>query len=338
MKQALVWPAGALATGIFVLSLGAVDIPFTDVLRWAALNADRHTTVLIETYRAPRTLAAAMVGAHFAVAGMILQIVLRNPLADPTIFGVSGGAALAVVASMTVAVSFAAPEAGVIVVNDYLPMELIPFIALFGAMAATAVMLVLSWDGGFRPKRMALTGVVLGAVLSAIVMAGVLSLPEAQTQLAVLWLAGSLYARDMTHVWTILPWTLIGLTAAALLVRPLSVLRFDVASAASQGVGVASMRFFLVVISSALAASAVAIAGPVGFVGLLAPHVVRRIASSGIGAQLWTNIWAGAILVMLADGLGRAVLGAVEVPVGIMTSLIGAPFLIYLLGTERKAS
>ena len=338
MNQALLWPAGVLMAGLFVLGLGAVDIPFIDVLRWATLSADRQTAALIEAYRAPRTLAAAMVGAHFAVAGMILQIVLRNPLADPTIFGVSGGAAVAVVVSMMVAVSFAAPETGVIIVNDYLPMEFVPFIALLGAMMATAVMLALSWDGAFRPKRMALTGVVLGAVLAAIVMAGVLSLPEAQTQLAVLWLAGSLYARDMTHVWTLAPWTLIGLVAVALLVRPLSVLRFDVATAASQGVGVVSMRFVLVVISAALAASAVAIAGPVGFVGLLTPHVVRRIASADIGAQLWINTWAGAALVMLADGLGRTILGTVEVPVGIMTSLIGAPFLVYLLSKERRAS
>ena len=338
MRSAPLWPLLALLAALASLRLGAVDVPWVEIAHWIFGGADDSTGALLSRYRGPRTAAAALVGAHFAVSGMILQIVLRNPLADPTIFGISGGAALAVVGSMVVAVSVAAPATGVIIPADYVPMHFVPFIALFGALLATAAMLALSWDGGWRPRPTALTGIVLGAVLSAIVMAGVLSLPEAQTQLAVLWLSGSLYARNLAQVWTILPWTLAGLAATGLLLRHLSLLRFDTASAVSQGIDVASIRVLLILTSAGLAASAVAVAGPVGFVGLLVPHAVRRLVGPDLRLQLWLNIWAGAVLVMLSDGFGRAVLAPVEVPVGIVTSLMGAPYLIYLLSSAQGAA
>jgi iron complex transport system permease protein len=217
-------------------------------------------------------------------------------------------------------------------------MHLVPVIALFGALAAVGIMLLLSWDGGFAPRRMALTGVVFGAVLAAAVMGLVLGMPEAQTQLAVLWLAGSLYARDFSQVWPALPWTLAGISATAALLGPLSVLRFDSASAASLGADTMRLRFWLVLIAAGLAGSAVSIAGPVGFVGLLVPHVTRLIAGPDLRAQLGINIWLGAVLVIVSDGLGRALIAPNEIPVGIVTSLLGAPFFIFLLSRKQRMS
>ncbi|MEM9438958.1 MAG: iron ABC transporter permease [Pseudomonadota bacterium] len=334
MKRYLVWPLITVATAALALRLGTVDVDWLEVWAWLNGAGEEMPNTILTHYRAPRVLAAGLVGAHLAVSGLILQVILRNPLADPTIFGVSAGASVAVVASMSIGFALAPPTNGIVIPSDYVPISAVPFIALAGALSATGIMMLLAWDGGFQPRRMALTGVVLGAVLAAVVMAMVLSLPEAQTQLAVLWLAGSLYGRDFADIWPILPWTMLGLAAATACLRPLSVLRFDPASAQSMGIDSARLRFWLVFIAAALAASAVAIAGPVGFVGLLVPHVARLLAGPDLSSQFWLNIWAGALLVIASDAVGRVIISPVEMPVGIVTSLIGAPFFIYLLSRK----
>lgn len=317
------------------LKLGAVEIPWRGILAWA-VGAEAEHSALLTRYRGPRALAAALVGALLGVSGLVMQATLRNPLADPTLFGVSGGASLAVVGATMLLVWTDPPEAGRLLPADHLPLDLVPVVALAGALAASAAMLALAWDGGIRPRRTALIGVILGAILAALVMTCVHALPEAQTQLAILWLSGSLYARDAAHLLPALPWALAGLLAVAALTPGLAILRFDAATAGSLGLRVGATRFALIIVAAVLAAAAVSIAGPVGFVGLLVPHLVRVLGIAAPWAQIWACLWIGAGLVMLADGVGRVVAQPLEVPVGIMTSLIGAPVLILLLARAPR--
>lgn len=326
----IAWPIGFAAIAIWSLKSGATVTTWQDV--WQSLGSDpAGQAEIIATYRLPRIALGAVVGLNFALAGLVMQIVLRNPLADPTIFGISGGAALSVVAAMSIALTLDPLRESIGVSSSYLPLAWVPPIALVGGLVATAAVLWLSWEKGFSVARMTLNGVILGAILNALVMALVLSLSESRTELAILWLAGSLYARSLESLWPALPWTAIGLVAVLMQMRNLSCLRFDRISALSLGTPVSKVQPILVLVAAALASSAVSVAGPVGFVGLIVPHFARLIGAQSIFHQIWISVFAGALLVVFADTLGRVIIPPRELPVGIVTSLIGAPVFGYLL-------
>lgn len=307
------------------LRLGAVTVGWEDLVGLITDSPGPRTDIVLR-YRLPRTVAAVVIGCYLGLSGLLFQTVLRNPLADPTLFGVSGGAALAVVGAMA-AIAALPPQVG----PAFLPMSAIPVIALVGGLVATASVLVLAGRRGFSPMRMILTGVVVAAVLNAVVMAMVLGLSEGRTDMAILWLAGSLYARSFDNILPALPWGLAALAMLLVLRRPLAILRFDPDMARALGVAVGPVSLMVLAIAAGLAASAVSIAGTVGFVGLIVPHVVRRIIGPGIGAHLWASALVGAILVTAADTFGRVVAAPLEIPVGMTTSLIGAPVLAFLL-------
>lgn len=331
------WPLALVCVGLISLRLGAAGGSWFDV--WQSFEGLGHGQAdLIATYRLPRALAGAVVGVHFAIAGLIMQIVLRNPLADPTIFGISGGASLAVVGAMSLSLAMFPASQTISVSTDYLPLAIVPHIALAGGLLATLIVFWLSWEGGLSVNRMILTGVIFGALLNAIVMALVLSLSEARTELAILWLAGSLYARNLSHLWPAIPWTVVGIVATIFLTRELSALRFDRQTAQSLGVRLGWVQPALIIVATGLAASAVSVAGPVGFVGLLAPHIVRRFGVQSLAFQIWSCAFVGAILVVFGDTLGRIIVIPLEVPVGIVTSLIGAPVFAFILSRSARRS
>lgn len=332
-----IWPLALALICAVALRFGAAGGSWIEVWQSLINNLAGHSD-LIATYRLPRAVAGVIVGVHFAIAGLIMQIVLRNPLADPTIFGISGGASLAVVAAMSFTLAIAPPSQSISVSTDYLPLALVPYIALVGGLLATLVVFWLSWDKGLSVTRMILTGVIFGAILNAIVMALVLSLSESRTELAILWLAGSLYARNFSHLLPAIPWTIIGVAATILLIRELSALRFDRQTAQSLGVRLNWVQPALIIVATGLAASAVSVAGPVGFVGLLAPHIVRRLGVQSLAFQMWSCAFVGAILVVFGDTLGRIIVIPLEMPVGIVTSLIGAPIFAIILSRSVRRS
>jgi iron complex transport system permease protein len=210
-------------------------------------------------------------------------------------------------------------------------MDLVPFIALAGGLLAGGLVLWLSWNGDLDPTRTALSGVALGAVASAAVMAMVLAMGNSQAEVALIWLAGSLYGRGYEEALAILPWTGAGLVAAALILRPLGASRFDADIARSIGLETRLWRPLALAIAVALAASAVSVVGPVGFVGLVVPHTARLVVGSSLPRQMAFGALFGALLVAASDVLGRIVAVPVEVPVGAVTSLIGVPVFLILL-------
>lgn len=168
-------------------------------------------------------------------------------------------------------------------------------------------------------------------MLNALVMWTIITWGGGRTETSILWLAGSLYGRDFQHLFSILPWTLFGLLATVVILRPLSILRFDEVLAQSLGLNIMRWRIISITVAVALAASAIAIAGPVGFIGLIVPHMARLFIGNQLGQLVIISALAGASLTLGADILSRLLLNPLELPVGALTTLIGIPVLLFLL-------
>ncbi len=308
----------ALVAGASLLT-GSYGLAPAEV--WAVLRGelpeDMSSTVVWE-FRVPRLLAAALTGAMFALAGALLQGLTRNPLADPSLVGVSQGATLAVVVLI---VGFPGTGAS------------FRSLAAFGGAIVTAALILWLSRGreGASPMRFILMGIGVAAFISAVTSAFLTygRLDEALTALA--WLAGSVHAAGWGEVRTLALVLAALLPALAWAARPLGPMGFGSEVATGLGVTVPAARAGLTLLAVALAGVAVAAVGPLGFVGLVAPHLARRLARSGPGLHLALSAAAGALLVAAADLAGRAAFAPLQVPAGVVTALIGAPALVLLL-------
>ncbi len=311
--------AGILGTALASLLTGSYGLAWSEVAALLARpEAGNMASTVVWEFRFPRLLAALLAGAMFALSGAILQGMTRNPLADPSLVGVSQGAALAVV---TLVVVLPGTAGG-----------LRPLAAFAGALAVAAVILSLS-RGAERGAtlRFILMGIGVAAFLSAVTGAMLTYGRIEAAQAALGWLAGSIHATGWGDV-RVLALVLLALMPALVWSgRPIAVLRFGPELATGLGVAVPPTRAALVALSVALAATAVAVVGPLGFVGLVAPHVARRLARSGPGLHLALSAATGALMVGLADLIGRAAFAPLQIPAGIVTALVGAPVFAWLI-------
>jgi iron complex transport system permease protein len=307
-----------LAAGLAAsLAMGAVSIPLADVLAALRSSTDDTTSRIVWDLRLPRGLCAMLAGVNLAVAGMLLQSVTRNPLADPGLVGVTAGASTA--ATIVLAALPAAASA-------------LPMVAFLGALAAAVIVYAVSWQPGrgASPMRMILAGVAVNAMLGAVI--GFLITAFADRIPSVMfWTAGSFNGRSWPHLWLILPYSAAGLVLAAILRRSLAVMELGDEGARSLGVRVERVRLAAFVAAALLAGSAVAVAGAVGFVGLVVPHLVRLAIGRGGAAYGPMCALAGATLLLWSDLGARTVLAPSELPVGVITALIGGPYFVYLL-------
>jgi iron complex transport system permease protein len=308
----------SLATGSYGVALGEV----WETLR--GITISRVIDNVIWEFRFPRTLCAALVGAMMALSGAVLQNATRNSLADPSLVGVSQGAALAVVA---LTVLF--PE---------LNASWRPWIAFAGSiLVAMAIRTLSQTHHGPSTIRFVLMGIGLSAFISSITSI-LLTYGEIDRAMAALaWLAGSINAASWGDVWTLLGWAALLFPLLLLLSRSMSALRFGGITAIGLGAPVTLVRNVQLAIAVGLAAIATSIVGPLGFVGLVAPHAARRLAPAGMGLHLVLVALFGALLVALADLVGRAAFAPIQVPAGILTSLIGVPIFVLLLIRGRHA-
>ncbi len=306
-----------LATmGVAILSLGwgAVAVPPAEVLK-ALASPDAEASFVIRSYRLPRVLCGLLAGAALATAGMILQRALRNPLASPDVIGVTKGAGLgAVLAIMVVPVT--APW-------------MIPTAVVLGALAAVGILFTMV--GAQRsPAIVALTGIAVGAVFHAAMMFIVVTRPG-DINRAMIWLAGSLYGStlDQARALAIALAALLPVIIAIASLLDLTRLADD--SVTTLGLNPRNVRLLLVVVSSLLAAAAVAVAGTIGFLGLLAPHIAASLVGHRPRFLVPAAALVGALLLTMADLAGRVFAPPSEIPAGIVISLIGVPYLLYLL-------
>lgn len=301
---------------------GAAQIGTFDVISAFAGYTGSEEDLIIRTLRVPRALIAALVGASLAVAGAIMQGLTRNPLADPGILGIEAGAALAVVGAVFLL--------GVSSLSTY---ALFAFVG--GGVTALVVYGLGSMGrGGMTPMNLTVAGAALAAMLVSLTTAMLIVSQRTLDEIR-FWLAGSVAGRDLELLLQVLPYVLAGLVLSLALSRQITTLSLGDDVAAGLGQRTAWVKALAAVGVVLLAGSSVAIAGPIGFVGLVVPHVVRFFVGMDYRWILPYSMLFGAMLLVLSDIAARVVLRPQELPVGIMTALVGAPFFIYL--ARRKA-
>ena len=323
---------GLIAMSTLASTFGSVAIPLETLLqivtaKLPGMPIERTWQVTWETIlfdiRLPRITLAALVGGALATSGATYQGLLRNPLADPYLIGVSSGAALGATTALIFSINI--PGA-------------VPLFAFFGAIGATFAIYALAQSGGHAtPTTLILAGVALGAFLSAITSFLMFRSDSAfRTHQIVAWMMGSFSLSNWSQVIVLLPYLAIGWIILFLHARYLNVLQLGETQAQQLGVPVERVTLTLVVATSLITAAAVAVSGLIGFVGLIVPHVVRLIWGPDHRFLLPMSALVGAIFLIWADTLARTVLSPSELPVGIITAFCGAPFFLYLLRRKRE--
>ncbi|WP_228528022.1 iron chelate uptake ABC transporter family permease subunit [Microbacterium sp. UFMG61] len=315
----------ALALAV-VLSLTVGANPLSPQTVWTTLQGSGtpETDYIVFDLRIPRTVTGLVAGAALGVAGALIQAFTRNPLADPGILGVNAGAALAVALGVTFL--------GLRDVSQFV------WLAFLGALVVTVAVYLIgsSGRGSADPLRLTLAGVALGAVLSGITTGLSLSDPDAFDSMRS-WNAGSLLGRGFDVILPVLPFVVAGLVLALLLAPGLNAIGLGEDVARAQGANVAGIRIGVIAAVTLLAGAATALAGPISFIGLMVPHVIRW--TFGVDQRLILPLSAvlAPVILLLADVLGRIIIAPAEVPVGIVAAFVGAPVLI-VLARRRKAS
>ena len=308
---------GMLALAISV-GVGSVSMSVGEL--WAVLTGDGSALhqELVFSLRAPRALSAFAAGALLAMAGALMQVLLRNPLADPYVLGISGGAAVGALLAMLLGAG----------------MTLVSGSAFAGAMVSTVLVFGLSHGrGSWTVTRLLLTGVVIAAGWGAVITFILTMSPAERLPGMLYWLMGDLsYARSPTLAWLVLVPALVVVMPLA---RSLNVLARGPLQAAALGVSVKSLSWSVYGLASLLTAMAVTTAGSVGFVGLIVPHMLRLVLGNDQRLILPASALAGGALLTLADTLARSVLAPVQLPVGVITALLGVPTFLYLLHRSR---
>lgn len=309
-----------------VVNIGVGEYPITplDVVRtvFGFPTGNEDHAFIVNTLRLPRMLVAALVGLALGVAGAIMQGLTRNPLADPGILGISAGAGLAAVT--------------LIVVVRNVSAGVLPLAAFLGALTVATLIYLLAWRGGDSPIRLILVGIGLGAVSGAFTTLMLTFGDINDVQRSLIWLTGSVYGRSWNEFWPLFWWCVFFVPPALLLARDLNALNLGEDVARGLGSPVALRRGLLLLTAVALAAASVAAAGAIGFVGLMAPHIGRRLVGPDHSGLLPAAGVLGALIVVMADLVGRTIVAPVELPAGLVVAVIGAPFFIALLWRQRK--
>ncbi len=305
------------------LAFGDISLSWRELMETIARSADAtpQNGMIVFDLRLPRILLALLVGAALATAGTIALAIMRNPLAEPGVLGINSGAAAAVM--------------GVIVLMQEPPVALLPLAGFLGAAIMAAAVYLLSWQRGTSSLRITLIGIGLGSLASAATTFLSAFGEIGDVQRAMIWLAGSVYEADMVKVRLLFFWLLVPLALAWMSAGELDLIRFGDNAARSLGQRVDLVRGLMIVLCTLLSGAAVAAAGLIGFVGLVAPHIASRLAGPSHARILPIAALSGAILVVASDLLGRLVIAPAQLPAGIVTGLIGAPFFAYLLWGRR---
>ncbi|MET9417879.1 iron ABC transporter permease [Streptomyces klenkii] len=302
------------------LGTGEVSVPPVDALRGLVGLGDPGTVMLVQELRAPRVLSALVAGAGLGVAGAVLQRVARNPLASPDVVGVTGGASLGAVAAIAAGASAA----------------LTPLAALLGGLLAAVLLGLLAWRGGFTVSRLVLVGIAVQSGLAAAVNLFIVRFPRELASTALQWTTGSVYGRTWTEFGAGGAAILAGIALALACNRRLAVLDLGDDAAGALGLAPRAARLHLLFLAVVLASVAAALTGPIGFVALAVPHVVRFLAGPPTAGTLALAGLTGAALLLGADLIVLHLLPVRGLPVGVVTATLGAPWLLVLMLRQMK--
>lgn len=295
------------------IRLGTYTLSFEEI--WAAFQPDDKNYFTLMEYRLPRAVLAILLGGALAISGVLVQSVVRNPLASPDILGINNAAGL-------VAVS-------VLMFLPNLAFYWMPIFAFLGGVLSFVILWIVC-GFNFRPIKMAIIGVALSALWAAISHYLMLTNPV-EINTAMLWLTGSLWGRSWSYLNVVLPWLLVLLPLPFIFCCDLDTLGLGENKASTLGVTVNKVQISVLVLAVALSTTAVAICGPIAFLGLVAPHLARRLVGGRHRTLLPAALIIGALLLQLSDILARVIDPPTELPAGILTAIIGAPYFFYLL-------
>ncbi|MEE4620081.1 iron ABC transporter permease [Pseudomonas alliivorans] len=304
------------------LAVGKINLSPATLFDVLFGHADQSLVFIVEQLRMPRLALAALVGAALAVSGLILQSIIRNPLASPDLLGITSGASAAAV----IYLSFFSAALGA---------QFLPLAAISGAGLAALAIYLLAWNQGASPLRLVLIGVGVSALLAAVTTFILVFSPLTTTLSAYVWLTGSVYGASWPEPRALASWLVVVLPLLVLLARQVRVQQLDDDLAQGIGVRVQWLRAGLLLVSVALAGLAVAWGGAIAFVGLIAPHIAKRLVPPGFAGQALMSALMGANLVMLADLAGRTLFLPLDLPAGIFVAVLGTPFFLYLLINQR---
>ncbi|WP_338547022.1 iron ABC transporter permease [Pseudomonas benzopyrenica] len=312
----------ALVTLLLCLCLGKVWLTPAQVFGVLVEQPDGGLGFIVWQLRLPRALLAALVGGALAVSGLLLQGQVRNPLASPDLLGITSGASAGAVFYLAFLAEGLGPNG-------------LPLAAMLGAGLAALLVYGLAWNHGASPLRLVLVGVGVSAMLAAATTFLLVFSPLTTTLSAYVWLTGSVYGASWPEVRALGLWWLALLLPLATLARHAVLAQLDDDLARGLGVRLQRQRAALLALAVALAGLAIAWGGAIAFVGLIAPHIARRLVPGGFAGQALLAALVGALLVMLADLLGRTLFLPLDLPAGIFAAALGAPFFLYLLIRQR---
>ncbi|MFO8100767.1 MAG: iron ABC transporter permease [Dehalococcoidia bacterium] len=326
------------AVMVFACSLGSADVPFVTVwkmlisqLPFVEISGDwsTNTEIIILETRLPRIILAGIVGASLGVAGATYQGLFRNPLADPYLIGVSHGALLGA------AIGFLLPINWQGIAGDML----VPLLAFVGATITVTIVYLIAHTGKSLPvTTLILAGVALGAFLSSITSYLIITADNERLHSLISWMLGHFSLSNWDQVLIVLPCMIVGTLIIWIYARPLNVMQLDEEQAQQLGINVEKVKIILLVAATLVTAAAVAFCGTIGFVGIIIPHAVRLIWGPDHRFLLPLSTLVGAIFLILADTLARTVMTPEEIPVGIITAFVGAPFFLYLLRQRKRGT
>lgn len=304
------------------MSIGSARYSLSELINNLLSEENNPVKIIIYNLRLPRIISAILIGAALSVSGALLQAVMRNPLADPGTIGVSAGAGAA---ATTILLIFPHMTTAV------------PVFAFGGAALACGLIYLLAWRGGIDPVRIILSGVAINSVLGG--YNGFLQMMYSDNLQGVLgFLNGSLAGSSWNNVRTLLIYVTIGLLLAIVCIKSANALQLGDEMAKNLGINVNVSRIVLSAISAFLAASTVSAVGMIGFVGLVVPHIARIIVGSDYKIMVPTSMLLGAVILLLADTVGRSIVPGMDIPVGTIMSMVGGPFFLYMLRKKGKVS
>ncbi|MEK4228245.1 FecCD family ABC transporter permease [Solibacillus sp. FSL H8-0538] len=315
---------GLIAFLVFIcgISIGASSVSIDRILPTLFGNGTFKEEFILFTVRLPRVLLLSLAGMCLALAGSILQTLTKNDLADPGIIGINAGA-------------------GVGITIFYLLMDgglthfayILPAVGFLSAIVTAAVIYFFAYDKehGIQPVNLVLIGVGFASALSGLMMLLISSADRADVQFVAQWLAGSIWGADWPFIWALLPWLVIALPIIGRKTKTLNILALNEATAKGLGVYLKKERAILLTIAVALAAAAVSVTGSLSFIGLIAPHIAKKLVGASHQRFIWLSMLIGATFLVLADTIGRVVYSEATIPTGIVVAVIGAPYFIYLL-------
>ena len=307
---------------LLLSAIGSVKLSLREIVNELITGENQMVRTIVFQMRLPRNVLAAIVGASLAVAGLLLQAVMKNPLADPGITGVSSGATVAAIIILLVAPKYT---------------SVLPIIAFIGGGIACVLVYMMAWKNGLQPGRIVLAGVAINTILGGIISFFSVIFSE-RIQSALLWLNGSLATKTWQDVKLLSVYAVIGLVASLFLIRQANILQLGDEAAINLGLNLNRARLLISIVAVFLAGTATAIVGIISFVGLIVPHMARMLMGSDHKYTVPFSMILGAIVLLLADSMARTIGGAIEIPVGVMMAIVGGPFFLYLLRKRGNVS